>query len=464
MALAVFAAEILVRQTEPLSLTALLLTAILTTGYGLIVLLLRGPLSVDPKLATQRDLFRLSGAIALGSAATGSVYVSALALLGLIDSAQIATAIVRFWIGEVVGMAVTLPLLFSITEVALRQRLMGKLGRRETLAQATVMGLVLWFVFGPGTADQFKYFYVLFLPLVWVAARDGLAGAIWANALIQCSVILTVQVGGQTALSTFELQALLIALVLTGLFLGVTVDERESVAENLRHARHLATAGEIAGGLAHELHQPLTALTSYAKVVSLISDRPGDQRPALQAVLEKIRDEVNRASEVLHRLRDFFRTGALRLEPADLSILVRDVLTKIESSGATRGIEVSLTSAGDSGELLLDRTQMSIVLRNLISNAIEAVCAANASAKRVDVEISGVDPAQMLITVRDTGTGLTHERAAALFEPLATTKPSGMGLGLVISKSIVHAHGGELWAEPGASGVFKVRLPRAAPP
>lgn len=457
---AVLAAELVIHRPSLSFATGSLIAATLTAGYGLIARLLHRPFAIQGKLETQRDLMRLLSAVALGSAVTGFGYVQTLASLQIIHQSVIPDAVFRFWIGDVVGMAVALPVLFAIGSIEQRAQLMRALLGWETAAQALVILITLWLVFSYGTSiEPDKHFYVLFLPLIWVAARDGLAGALWAMTLIQVGVIISVQIGNHPTLSVFELQALLIALVVTGLFLGVISDERERAAENLRHAQHLAAAGEIAGGLAHELHQPLAALTSYAKVVDLLSKKPGDQRVALQGVLAKIGTEVERAAQVVHRLRDFFRTGALHLELVELGALTREVLHKIEDSGAANGVEASFIDNSNRFELLLDRTQIAIVLRNLIANALEATRATAIAHKKVEIDITRGSDESVELTIRDTGTGLSTERAATLFEPIRSTKPAGMGLGLAISRSIAQAHGGSLWAEPGHQGVFRLRLP-----
>src|SRR5437762_6145304 len=126
------------------------------------------------------------------------------------------------------------------------------------------------FVFKAAGTDASKYFYVLFLPLIWIALRSGFAGSLVASAIVQVGVVLGTQGGPLNSLALVELQALVAALSLTGMFLGVMVDERERATEGLKASLRLAAAGEMAGAIAHEINQPLGALSNYGRACQLI--------------------------------------------------------------------------------------------------------------------------------------------------------------------------------------------------
>ena len=312
--------------------------------------------------------------------------------------------------------------------------------------------------FAGGEASGFKYFYVLFLPVIWIAIRAGLIGAAWAAAVIQAGVAIVAEIADQRAISVFELQALLFALALTGFFLGVTTEERERAARDLRRTMRLAAAGEMAAAVAHELNQPLTALLNYARASELLAERDPGNREALRGTLAKLSIEARRAAEVVQRLRDFFRGGALRLEPTRLPALVETVLAAFAVETAAAGVRLSASADGPAKDIELDPLQIEIVLRNLMRNALEALDGASGTERRVEVRVIHGEQGGVQVVVRDTGPGIGEEEAQALGEPFVTSKASGMGMGLAISRSIVEAHGGRMWIEPGPRGLVRFSL------
>jgi len=457
---AVITAESIVRHAGLSAPHLFSVSTILAAGHAFTAWLLTRPFAIDPRLNAQRDLIRLCAAIALGTAVTGIAYVSALAAWGMVPVTAIVDATLHFWVGDAVGLAVTLPLLLLLGSSATRARLQRTIARPEAAAQAGVIALALWFVFTTEGTDHHRYFYLLFLPLIWVSARDGLAGAVWSTAVVQVGVILLVQATDVSSLSVFDLQALLIALVATGLFLGVTADERTRAAERLRRMQHLASAGQITAGLAHELHQPLTTLAAYAGVIARLSQTRNADPALLHDVQQRIRDEVMRASRIVHRLRDFFRAGALQLERTRIDDLVRRVVAEAQEAGSTAGVEIIVSSPDDDVVATVDATQVGILVRNLLGNAIDAARLGTDAPPQVRIDVTGHPAHDVLVVVRDNGAGLTAARIDGLFGAPASSKPSGMGLGLAISRAIAQAHGGSLQAVPGQGGEFRLRLPR----
>jgi signal transduction histidine kinase len=248
---------------------------------------------------------------------------------------------------------------------------------------------------------------------------------------------------------------------MTGLTLGVTVDERARAEAGLHSSLRLAAAGQMAAALAHELSQPLTALSTYAQACQILvedaRDLPREQRRQLMDVTGRMVNDVNRAGDVIKRLRDFFRTGSTRLAPTDPVQLVQEALQVHQRRALAAGLQLESTLDEDLPQVWMDPVQISIVLRNLIDNAIDSVRTAGPGGfVRIDVRTSGTD---LLIEVRDSGPGVDPARMPKLFESGPSDKPGGMGLGLSICRSIVDAHGGRLWAEPGPGGLFRVTLP-----
>ena len=305
-----------------------------------------------------------------------------------------------------------------------------------------------------------KFFYLLFLPLIWVATRWGLMGAAAASLAIQGGVIFAAQSTAYPALTVFELQTLLIALTITGLFLGITVDERQRADDELRHSLRLAAAGEMSAALAHELNQPLAALANYVQAARILAGPALPDRRLLET-LDKVAVEAKRASDVVRRLRDFFRTGATDLRFGSLPDVTHEVVGSFRERAAGLGVALHERVEADVPEVLMDRVQIEVVLRNLVANGIDAAAGSSGAPRSVAIEIARRGEAFVQAIVRDSGGGIANSTRESVFEPFWSSKPTGMGMGLAISRAIVEAHGGALWAETQGHGAFCFTLPIA---
>ncbi len=440
--------------------STLVIGAVLALGYAAIARALSGRFAVHPAIDSRRDAIRLVAVVSAGTLATGVLYIAALLASGVGPLERPYVALVRFWIGDAVGILVTLPIVLMLSQPRRRAELAAMLPQREMLGYTAATGLALAVVFSSPASEQVKLFYVLFLPLILMATRFGMVGASLAALVIQGGVIATGELAGYQALTVFEFQALLIALTVTGLFLGVTVDERRRAEAELRGTMRLAAAGEMAAALAHELNQPLTAVASYARASQLIAQQPEADRALLEATLAKLVAESTRAADVVRRLRDFFRTGTTHLAPLALAELAQGALASANAVAQARGVALALDAKPDLPTVLADGTQLEVVMRNLVANAVEAA-AGGAPPRAVRVAIARDGDEHLRVCVLDSGGGVAPSDAQRIFEPFETTRASGMGMGLAISRAIVEAHGGRLWVEPGAHGDFRLTLPLA---
>jgi signal transduction histidine kinase len=250
------------------------------------------------------------------------------------------------------------------------------------------------------------------------------------------------------------------------LLLGTTVDEREEVGRNLRASLRLAAAGDMAAALAHELNQPLSALTSYARASQLLADRIRNTdaelaRPLIE-VTGKLVTEAARTGVVVRRLRDFFRDRTMELKPTDLSSLIDEALRSQSARAHARDVELAAVCDAQIPELLVDAVQIAVVLRNLITNAIDAALESPTGSKAVFVHASHHGDF-IMVAVTDSGPGLAAGDVAGVFETHRSGKPGGMGIGLAISRSIVEAHGGRMWADTGPGGKFYFTIPLDLP-
>jgi len=438
---------------------ALLTSMILTGGYAAIAAQLRNLLP-DPGLRSTRDLTLLTAVALAGTAIVGVAFVGLLRGADLLGATPIPEALLRFWIGDAVGILITAPLLLAVADDERRTGLLALARRPETALQATALAATLWFVFyGPGT-DPARLFYLLFVPLIWIAARGGMNGAVVAIALVQVGVVLGIRRETGVQPPVLELQALVAAFTLTGLYLGMMVDERERAAESLRQTLRLAAAGETAGAIAHEVNQPLTALSNYGQSALLLLERSGLRDPALAETLGKMLQEARRAAEVVRRLRDFFRSGTTRLEPMPMAEIVAAVRRIGQQVLGAESDALRVDADADLPPLYVDRTQIEVVIRNLIANAQDAVRTAGGTAPlAIDVRLRRQDEEHLCLVFADSGPGLPIEMRERVFEPFVSGKASGMGLGLAISRAIAEAHGGSLRARPAAHGEFHLVLP-----
>ena len=454
--LAVLLAEYLVRSAPAPWGVTLVMAAVLTLGYAAMAQALSTRFAISPRLDTRRDVIRLVVVVLAGSLATGVLYIGAIYAAGSGSANGFLPALVRFWVGDSVGVLVTLPPLLMALSPERRRDALALLKRRECAIQAMAVLLALWAVFDRPAADQVKFFYLLFLPLVWIAARHGLVGATVATLAIQGAVIAAVMRADYPAITVFELQGLLIALTVTALFLGVAVDEQRNAEEEMRRGMRLAAASQMAAALAHELNQPLAALSNYAHACVALAQEESD-RGRLVDALGKMVGEADRAANVVRRLRDFFRTGATELRLTSIGTLASQAIAGLEARATSLGVALQQKGGASIPPLLMDAAQMEIVLRNLLANAVEAA-AASPDPRRVEIELRH-DHDTVVGTVTDSGTGVASADAERIFEPFSTTRATGMGMGLAITRAIVEAHGGRVWAEPGGSGIFRFSLP-----
>jgi PAS domain S-box-containing protein len=229
----------------------------------------------------------------------------------------------------------------------------------------------------------------------------------------------------------------------------------------LAHVLRLQAVEGVAVELAHEINQPLGAIANFASGM-IARLRQGAEPSTLLDGAEQIAKQALRAAEVLRRLRDFARKGALRREVVDLNALVRDAASLVEPDVRRHAVELRLRLAAPLCPVLVDGVQIVQVILNLAINGIEAMAAAKTSGGRLTIETRAAGTQAELI-VSDTGAGVSPEAEARLFEPFFTTKSDGLGMGLSIARAIVEAHGGRLVVEPanGQGARFSLTLPLA---
>lgn len=229
--------------------------------------------------------------------------------------------------------------------------------------------------------------------------------------------------------------------------------------DHLAHVGRLSLIGEMAASIAHEINQPLTAISNYTQAALRMAEREGGHSQALSDALEKSSDQVQRAAEVIRRLRGFVRKEEGAQERVELNQVVRDVVKLAEVDARHHDVRVELALSEHALPVVADPVQLQQVLLNLMRNGMEAM--ENAEQKVLTIE-TGTREGKVHARVMDRGVGLSRVEQR-VFEPFFTTKETGMGMGLAISKSIAEEHHGHLDCEPNPDGgaVFVLTLPLA---
>lgn len=231
----------------------------------------------------------------------------------------------------------------------------------------------------------------------------------------------------------------------------------------LEHVARLSILGEMASSIAHELNQPLSAISMYAQG-SLMRLKAGNfAEDDMEKAAGEIAAQADRAATVIRRIRAFVRKRESQMAPVDLSELLRETATLFEATTRRAGVTVEMALAEDLPQVSADRVQLQQVVLNLVQNAVDAMAETAPEARVLTIADGQLDdPIRgpgLCLTVRDRGAGLSPEALARFAEPFHTTKPEGIGLGLALSRSIVEAHGGWMKAEtPADGGGLKVTI------
>ena len=440
----------------------------LTGAYVLLAFILKSKLKFDVRQFRLPDVVMFLLLVPACAAVSSVVYCGVLYLGGALPDGKLLVAITHFWIGDALGMITIIPAttaVFTYLDAA-RWRWSG----HSLFTIITfIIGVCLGFAALIGVGDKLYYlFNLLFLPVIWVAMREGYAGVALALVTIQLTLaVVTVFVGYDTT-DFAILQLLMLVLSITGLLLGAVATEHRDAALRLReHQRELARmasnaqAGAMGMALAHEVSQPLSTVTTYVHAARrLLLQTSVASAPVMDALI-KAEAEAQRAREVLERVRDFVSSGNLSLKALDVSPLADRIAALCREEAAARGVQVAVESMDPVPQVQADGVQIEQVLINLVNNAIDA--ASERPDGRGQVTIRVADSAGAItIEVDDNGSGVAPELADSIFDAYQTTKPRGMGLGLHLSRRIVERHSGRLWWEPietgGARFVIELRI------
>lgn len=222
--------------------------------------------------------------------------------------------------------------------------------------------------------------------------------------------------------------------------------------DRLAHVNRLSTLGEMAAGIAHEVNQPLGAISNYAQACRVLLERGRADEQRLSEILEKIASQAQRAGEVIRRLRTLARGRNAARELVNLDALIRDIVKLAEVDARLRSMRIRLDLVKDLPPVMVDVVQIQQVVLNLLRNGMEAMEEAGAKPREIVVFTRRISPEEAEVAVRDLGAGVDPAVAEEIMNPFVSTKTTGMGMGLAICQSIVASHGGRLWFTSNGEG------------
>lgn len=445
------------------------ISGIIAAGYGAVATIARGNLDVG--LNHLRDVFVLLSAGVAGALAVALLLSLLLLADEQLELSDVLLASPPLLIGDIIGIAVVTPLVLRLA----LHRVPAQWSK--LLPEMAVVGVIvvaaLWAIVDTRGPDGFKLFYLVFLPVVIAAVRHGIDGACLALAVTQLGLLGLLHRYDYDAAAFTEFQTLMLVLTATGLIVGAVVTERQHAFETVREietrlrtkeaeaaqAARFSLVSGMASALSHEINQPMTAVRALARSAQHILRTPGGDLARADANLTTVITQIDHASGVIRRMRNFLRRGRPHVSTIEIRTMLEEVLTLARAQAAARDIRIELDVADDLPVLHGDRVQLEQVVLNLIRNAIDAIAADSSGDGSIRITARELaDPARIEIGVSDNGPGIDDALANRLFDPLTTSKEDGLGLGLPICVSILEFHGGRLWLHSRASGATEFRF------
>ena len=238
--------------------------------------------------------------------------------------------------------------------------------------------------------------------------------------------------------------------------------ETERLRRELEHVGRVSLMGELSASLAHELHQPLAAMALNVQEARRLLDGVNPNLPEIRSALDDVAADGGRAEEMIRRMRALFRHEVTERRSLDVNELITGVATLVHGEVDRHGITLTFALEPFLPPVLGDAIQIQQVVLNLLVNACEALGAAQDAWRELTITTARREPGRIYISVRDTGIGLKEPDTEQAFAPFVSSKPSGLGMGLAISRSIVEAHGGRIWATVNADRglTLHVELPQ----
>jgi C4-dicarboxylate-specific signal transduction histidine kinase len=264
--------------------------------------------------------------------------------------------------------------------------------------------------------------------------------------------------------------AISLLAITTTTYLAIKIESEKVAAyearSQLAHVVRVTTLGELAASIAHEVNQPLAAVVINGNAcIRWLAAEPPNLDEARQAIARLVKD-ANRASDIIAQVRALTKGSPPQIDWLQINDIILATVTLLESEILQNQVALQTDLSGEAPLVQGDRVQLQQVILNLILNAIEAINRVPAGPRELIISSAKNDSNGVLVSVRDPGAGLAPDNLDRLFDAFYTTKPDGMGMGLAISRSIVEAHGGRIWAKPNSprGAVFQFILPTGMEP
>jgi two-component system, LuxR family, sensor kinase FixL len=445
----IIVAEIVVLQSN-LEWTVIVgIAAIIASGYALVATVIRDQFRLDVGLTHLRDVIILLAAGLVGATGVTLLLVAVLLAVGELSFADIVSAAPTLIVGDVLGIAVTTPLLLRFARQWREQAHYLPMARIPEVALfVAVLIVALWLIARTESADGYRLFYLFFLPVVFIAVRHGLDGACLALAATQFGLVGLLRHHGYDWWIFMQFQLLMFVLTATGLIVGVVVSERQQTERVAResearlkekeaevaHAARFSLVSGMASALAHEINQPMAAARALGRSVQELLRSPQADLTRADKNLTTLIAEIDLASGILRRMRDFLRRGRPQISTINVPSMLDDTLMLIRPEVTSKNVTIDLDCPADLPAVYGDRTQVQQVVLNLVRNAVDSILASGQSNGRIQITARRPDDSADLleIGVLDNGPGVSADLVDRLFKPLTTSKKEGLGLGLSI--------------------------------
>ena len=457
----VLCADLLVRPAV-FGPAAFVSAAISASAYTAAAMMARHYFAIDVELRRLRDIVILI-LTGMGGALIVAVFVPLLLILvGRLDINDLSPSILTEFVGDAIGVASVSPLTLRLWY--LRRQLTSARIRSALPEAALYVALIaagLWLILDTSSQHGSNFFYVLFLPVIIAAVRQGFDGACLSLLVTQIGLVFLLQRYSFDAATFTEFQTLMFVLTATALSVGAIVSEREQArrafqdaeerlkrkeADAIRAGR-LNLVSAMASALAHEINQPITAVRALARSVQHLLRGGTLDLTRVDHNLTMLVSQIDAAGSIVRRVREFLHRGPL-MGDVDVRGLLDGVLVLIGPETVSAQVSVDLVVEDNLPPLRGDREQLEQVILNLVRNAIESIAGAQMRSGLIRLAAQRSNrPSDVAITVWDNGPGVSADIAARLFQPLTTSKRDGFGLGLSICGSIAAAHGGRVRLE-----------------
>lgn len=408
-------------------------------------------------------LFIIYAAIVTLASAIARLVIAALALN--ISPVYLINYATTLSVGNVVGVLTIVPLFFVASPISGWLRYFAGFTLFHWISTLAIL-LTSVVVFGLEDTDKFKFFYLVFLPVLVFAIRDGFMGAAYSILLSDTAMIAILLWRVSEPSTATELQLLMISLSTTGLVLGATISERRRISLELEesHARlrdsqaallqasRLSLASEMAAALAHEMNQPLSSIRSFIRAARRKLDKGRVKHAELKSDIDAAVKEVDVAANLIRETRKFLERGDGTKEKLNLRQLLLTCSDLIGPELSASRINWDLRLPEKLPQVMGNATQIQQVVLNLVRNAKESILEGRGKTRHIRLDVTlDSRPGYAEIAVTDSGEGIRPDVKAMLFKPLKSSKDNGLGLGLSLSNTIVTSHGGNIWYDETVS-------------